>query len=125
MFLKDIKVLDIGSYVAGPATATVMADFGADVVKIEPLDGDPYRTLLGLVTQDYPDFFWALDSRNKRSLSIDMNEPEGRRMGWREFRRDPGFLDLVEELEFVDYWKAYGWPDDKCSPLGDSFVCDN
>ena len=62
MFLKDIKVLDLGSYVAGPAAATVMSDFGADVVKIEPLDGDPYRRLLGHAVEFYPNFFWRARS---------------------------------------------------------------
>lgn len=78
MFLDGIKVLDIGSYVAGPAAATVMSDFGADVVKIEPLDGDPYRRLLGGVLAEYPNFFWDQDSRNKRSLAIDFTTDAGR-----------------------------------------------
>ncbi|MCY3623145.1 MAG: CoA transferase [Gammaproteobacteria bacterium] len=78
MFLNGIRVLDIGSYVAGPAAATVMSDFGADVVKVEPLTGDPYRTLLGGVLAEYPNFFWDQDSRNKRSLSIDFTTEVGR-----------------------------------------------
>ena len=78
MFLEGIKVLDIGSYVAGPAAATVMSDFGADVVKVEPLTGDPYRTLLGGVLAEYPNFFWDQDSRNKRSLAIDFTTDAGR-----------------------------------------------
>ena len=78
MFLSGIKVLDIGSYVAGPAAATVMSDFGADVVKVEPLDGDPYRRLLGGVLAEYPNFFWDQDSRNKRSLAIDFTTEAGR-----------------------------------------------
>jgi len=79
MLLQDIRVLDIGSYVAGPAAATVMADFGADVIKVEPLDGDPYRTLLPpLVLEEFPNFFWDQDSRSKRSLSIDLTAAEGR-----------------------------------------------
>ena len=78
MFLNGIRVLDIGSYVAGPAAATVMSDFGADVVKVEPLDGDPYRTLLGGVLAEYPNFFWDQDSRNKRSLAIDFTTEAGR-----------------------------------------------
>lgn len=47
MFLRDLRVLDLGSDVAGPAAATVLSDFGADVVKVEPPGGDPYRKLLG------------------------------------------------------------------------------
>ena len=78
MFLEGIKVVDIGSFVAAPAAATAMADFGADVVKIEPLDGDPYRGLLGLLTTEYPNFFWELDSRNKKSLAIDITTSDGR-----------------------------------------------
>ena len=78
MLLRDLRVLDLGSYVAGPAAATVLSDFGADVVKVEPLDGDPYRTLLGGVLAEYPNFFWDLDSRNKRSLAIDFSTTAGR-----------------------------------------------
>ncbi|MCY3813709.1 MAG: CoA transferase [Gammaproteobacteria bacterium] len=78
MLLSDLRVLDLGSYVAGPAAATVLSDFGADVVKVEPLDGDPYRRLLGGVLAEYPNFFWDLDSRNKRSLAVDFSTAAGR-----------------------------------------------
>ena len=76
MFLSHLKVLDLGSYVAGPATATVLSDFGADVVKVEPLTGDPYRTLLGGILAEYPNFFWDHDARNKRSLAVDFTTDE-------------------------------------------------
>ena len=78
MFLEGVRVVDIGSYVAAPAAATIMGDFGADVIKVEPLDGDPYRRLLGVLTTEYPNFFWDLDSRNKRSLAVDVTSTEGR-----------------------------------------------
>ena len=77
MFLKGLNVLDVGSYVAGPAAATVMGDFGANVIKVEPPTGDPYRNLLGLVVTEYPNFFWDMDGRNKRSLSIDLTTEKG------------------------------------------------
>ena len=41
MFLEGLNVLDVGSYVAAPAAATVMGDFGANVIKVEPPTGDP------------------------------------------------------------------------------------
>ena len=41
--LEDIRVIDAASFLAGPGAATVMADFGADVIKIEPPNGDGYR----------------------------------------------------------------------------------
>ena len=40
------------------------------------------------------------------------------------FRQDPRFARLVEKLGYVDYWKEFGWPDGKCSPLGNAFVCE-
>ena len=42
-----------------------------------------------------------------------------------QFRRDPRFAELVEQMDYVDYWREFGWPDGMCTPLGDSFVCDN
>ena len=65
MLLKDLKVIDAASYVAGPAAATVMGDYGADVIKIEPLGGDGYR---GLAARYRTDYNWMLTSRNKRSM---------------------------------------------------------
>ena len=70
----DLKVVDCGSYVAGPAATTVLADLGADVIKIEPREGDPLRRLAPV----YPSYFWRLDSRSKRGFSIDLKHPTGR-----------------------------------------------
>lgn len=106
MFLSHLKVLDLGSYVAGPATATALSDFGADVVKVEPLTGDPYRTLLGGVLAEYPNFFWDQDSRNKRSLAIDFTTTEGRDAIERLIRRADVVItnyrpELLERLKFT------------------------
>jgi formyl-CoA transferase len=73
--LEDIRVIDAASYLAGPGAATVLADYGADVIKIEPPQGDGYRTLVG----NYPvGYHWLLTSRNKRSLGLDLSHEEGR-----------------------------------------------
>lgn len=77
--LDGVRVLDVGSWVAAPAAATAMADFGADVIKIEPPQGDPFRGFMGLPgfpeTEDnYP---WLLVSRNKRSIVLDLKSDEG------------------------------------------------
>ena len=76
----DLLVVDCASYVAGPAAATIMSDFGARVIKIEPPgEGDAYRTLIKYRgAEDCIDYFWALDSRNKESLALDLKDPEGR-----------------------------------------------
>jgi len=75
-----LKVLDCASFIAAPAAATVLSDFGADVIKIEPPGtGDPYRNLPNL--PGYPhsehNFAWLLEARNKRSLALDLSKPEG------------------------------------------------
>jgi crotonobetainyl-CoA:carnitine CoA-transferase CaiB-like acyl-CoA transferase len=70
--LHGLRVLDCASYIAGPAAATLMSDFGADVIKIEPPEGDPFRHLVPGAT-----YTWDLDSRNKRSLAVDLKRPEG------------------------------------------------
>src|SRR3954466_2965603 len=76
-----LKVLDCASFIAAPAAATVLSDFGADVIKIEPPGaGDPYRNLPNL--PGYPvspqNYAWLLESRNKKSLALDLTKPEGR-----------------------------------------------
>jgi crotonobetainyl-CoA:carnitine CoA-transferase CaiB-like acyl-CoA transferase len=77
---SDLLVIDCASFIAGPAAATVMSDFGARVIKIEPPGlGDSYRNLFRLRgTPDDVDYFWALDSRNKESLAIDLKRPAAR-----------------------------------------------
>ena len=77
---EGLKVLDCASFIAAPAAATVLSDFGADVIKIEPPGaGDPYRNLPNL--PGYPhsehNFAWMLEARNKRSLALDLSKPEG------------------------------------------------
>lgn len=77
----DLLVIDCASFIAGPAAATIMSDFGARVIKIEPPGiGDSYRNLFRLRgTPDDIDYFWTLDSRNKESLAVDLKDPIGRR----------------------------------------------
>ena len=77
---EGLKVLDCASFIAAPAAATVLSDFGADVIKIEPPgSGDPYRNLPNL--PGYPrsehNFAWLLEARNKKSLALDLSRPEG------------------------------------------------
>ena len=77
--LEKITVIDCASYIAGPAAATIMSDFGARVIKIESPDiGDSYRSLLRLPglpesAENYP---WILTSRNKESLALDLKFKE-------------------------------------------------
>ncbi|HTB03111.1 MAG TPA: CoA transferase, partial [Bradyrhizobium sp.] len=83
---EGLKVLDCASFIAAPAAATVLSDFGADVIKIEPpVTGDPYRNLTSL--PGYPasahNFAWMLESRNKKSLALHLGKPEGKAVLYR------------------------------------------
>ncbi len=79
--LAGIKVLDVSTYIAAPAAAVVLGDYGADVVKVEqPGEGDPNRTIMSSAA--YPkarvNYPWLMDSRNKRSLALDLKHTAGR-----------------------------------------------
>ncbi|MBS0537799.1 MAG: CoA transferase [Proteobacteria bacterium] len=74
--LSGYRVLEIGSTVAGPFCGRMLADFGAEVIKIEPAEGDPVRTMGKSV--DGHSLYAASIFRNKRLVSIDLRRPEGR-----------------------------------------------
>ncbi|MBV9777114.1 MAG: CoA transferase, partial [Acetobacteraceae bacterium] len=83
---SGLRVIDCASFIAAPAAATVLGDFGADVVKVEPPGaGDAYRNLGALPgLPDSPhDYAWLLTGRNKRSLALDLKAEEGRAVLWR------------------------------------------
>ena len=72
-----LKVIDCASWIAGPAAATIMSDFGADVIKIEPPGaGDPWRAR-SADPKGGNDYYWQLTSRNKRSLALDLKHEAG------------------------------------------------
>jgi crotonobetainyl-CoA:carnitine CoA-transferase CaiB-like acyl-CoA transferase len=75
-----LKVIDCASYIAAPAAATILSDFGADVIKVEPTGiGDPYRYLYHVEGNpaSTKNYFWQLTSRNKRSLAVNLKTPAG------------------------------------------------
>jgi crotonobetainyl-CoA:carnitine CoA-transferase CaiB-like acyl-CoA transferase len=77
--LAGLRVLELGSLIAGPFCGRILADFGADVIKIEPPgEGDPLRTW-SLVT-DHGSLWSMVQSRNKRSVAVDLREPDGREL---------------------------------------------
>lgn len=74
--LAGLKVLELGQLIAGPFAAKTLADFGAEVIKIEPpAAGDPLRKWRML--KDGTSVWWQVQSRNKRSLALDLKDPEG------------------------------------------------
>ena len=78
--LQGVRVIEIGTFLSAPFAATLLADFGADVLKIElPGEGDPMRTLGSFAPQGESGYWWSHIGRNKRSIALDVRQPEGRR----------------------------------------------
>jgi formyl-CoA transferase len=79
--LSGIRVLDLASFIAGPVATTVMGDYGAEVIKVEPPgEGDPQRKLgqAHSIPQHPFNFCWHLINRNKRAIVLDLKHAEGR-----------------------------------------------
>ena len=77
--LAGLKVLEMGQLIAGPFAAKTLADFGADVIKVEPPNsGDPLRKWRML--KDGTSIWWQVQSRNKRSIALDLRTPEGQEL---------------------------------------------
>jgi crotonobetainyl-CoA:carnitine CoA-transferase CaiB-like acyl-CoA transferase len=75
--LAGVRVLDIATFLAAPFAGTILADFGAEVIKIEqPGVGDPLRRF-GTPTQAGDTLVWLSEARNKKSVTLDLRKPEG------------------------------------------------
>ncbi len=81
--LEGVRVVEIGVWIAGPAAGGILADWGADVVKIEPPGiGDPARLFQRMLGADLPfNPPFEMDNRSKRSVVLDLAKPEGRELG--------------------------------------------
>lgn len=88
--LAGLKVLDAGNMIAGPLAATQMADFGADVIKVElPKLGDSMRHWSPI--KDGKSLWWKVIGRNKRLITLALSKPEGREL----------FLELIKSVDVV------------------------
>ncbi len=80
--LAGIKVLELGTLIAGPFCSRILAEFGAEVIKIESPDGgDPIRQWR--VLKDGTSLWWSVQSRNKKSVTVNMKEPRGQEIARR------------------------------------------
>jgi len=90
--LEGLRVIEVATFVFAPAAGTVLSDFGAEVIHIEPPgDGDPYRQLRSLrplpeCGENYP---WLMDGRNKKSVVVDLKQAAGHQI----------LLDLVRTAD--------------------------
>jgi crotonobetainyl-CoA:carnitine CoA-transferase CaiB-like acyl-CoA transferase len=74
--LNGIRVVEQGTFITGPCAGMMLADLGADVIKVESPDGDPYRSYQG---EQYSPHFQAYN-RNKRSIALDLKLPSERKL---------------------------------------------
>ena len=79
--LADLRVVELGVWVAAPSAAALLADWGAEVIKVEAPTGDPLRNVFGSIGigGDLPNPGFALDNRGKRSIVLDLREQGDRR----------------------------------------------
>ncbi|HEV7339010.1 MAG TPA: CaiB/BaiF CoA-transferase family protein [Bosea sp. (in: a-proteobacteria)] len=90
--LSHIRVIELGSFIAGPFCGQLLADLGADVVKVEPPGaGDTMRQWGAVKAADGSSLWWKVIGRNKRSLTLDLRRPEGQAI----------LRDLVGEADVV------------------------
>jgi crotonobetainyl-CoA:carnitine CoA-transferase CaiB-like acyl-CoA transferase len=78
--LSGLRVVEMGVWVAAPSAGALLADWGADVIKVEPPNGDPMRSAFGSlgIGKDFPNPAFAQDNRGKRSVVLDLRQPESR-----------------------------------------------
>jgi len=78
--LTGLRVVEMGVWVAAPAAGALLADWGADVIKVEPPTGDPMRNAFGSlgIGKDFPNPAFAQDNRGKRSVVLDLRQPDAR-----------------------------------------------
>lgn len=92
--LNGVRVLDIATFIAAPYCATVLGEFGAEVIKVEqPAGGDPFRRFGTPTEREDSTLAWLSEARNKKSVTLDLRAPEGARL----FKRLVEVSDVVCE----------------------------
>jgi crotonobetainyl-CoA:carnitine CoA-transferase CaiB-like acyl-CoA transferase len=100
--MEGVRVVELGVWVAGPAAAGILCDWGADVIKIEPEEGDPFRGLMALLNAGpvaNPAF--ELDNRGKRSLSLNLRSEEGQAIARSLVERADVFISNMRPAALV------------------------
>jgi succinyl-CoA:(S)-malate CoA-transferase subunit A/succinyl-CoA:(S)-malate CoA-transferase subunit B len=108
--LSGVRVLDVATFIAAPYCASVLSEFGAEVIKIEqPGDGDPFRRFGTASGRPDSTLAWLSEARNKTSITLDLRHPEGAAL----FRRLVTLSDVVCENfrpGTLEQW-GIGWDD--------------
>ena len=90
--LDGLRVVDVGNFLAGPYAASILGEFGAEVLKVEhPLAGDPMRRFGTPTTRPDATLKWLSEARNRKSVTLDIRHPEGAAL----------FLRLLEKSDVL------------------------
>ena len=102
--LEGIRVLEVAGWLAAPSCAALMADMGADVVKVEPLEGDGYRrAYTALYGDDFVAPCFQFDNRGKRGICVDLEDPEGVELVHRLAARSQVFITNLTQARLERY----------------------
>lgn len=111
--LRGLRVVEFTHMVMGPTCGMVLADMGAEVIKVEPIDGEGTRRLLGAGAGFFPMF-----NRNKKSIGVDLKRPEGAAVA----RRLAASADVVVENFKPGALKKFGLDYASLAPLNDRLI---
>lgn len=118
---QGMKVLDVGTWIAAPTVAAMLADLGAEVIKIEqPEVGDAYRNYYQAIVSPNSEinYTWAIDARNKRSLSLNLKSAEGMAILHRLIRE----CDVYITNQPLPMRRALGLTWDDLRPLNERMI---
>ena len=105
--LSDLRVLELGSLLAGPYCGQLLGDLGAEIIKIEPPgQGDPMR-VWGRQQEGEPSLWWPVVARNKKAITLDLRQPEGQQL-LKELVADADFLLENFRPGTLERW-GLGW----------------
>jgi crotonobetainyl-CoA:carnitine CoA-transferase CaiB-like acyl-CoA transferase len=116
-----LKVIDAASWIAGPVAATILADYGAEVIKIEaPGTGDGYRALAAApgMPASPANYTWQMDARNKRSLTLNLKDPRGQAI----LRQLVSDADVYVTNQPLAMRRSYGLGYDDLAPLNPRLI---
>ena len=114
--LSGIRVLDIGTLIAGPFGATMLGDFGAEVIKVEPPGGDPIRQWR--IVRDGASLWWRSLGRNKKCVTLNLRDPAGRALARRLAER----CDVLIENFRPGILEGWGLGPDDLKPVNPGLI---
>ena len=107
--LAGLKVVELGTLIAGPFCTRIMAEFGAEVIKVESPDGgDPLRKWRKLY--EGTSLWWYVQSRNKKSVTANLKHPEGREFVRKLYSQVPVLDGMGATLACLAHWCTSSTP---------------